>query len=200
LHLTEEEALFLNTRLRTPQSEAITWRMIRAYVAVRNRLTTVPARRVLPPHLAIAQQLIDQIAEQHERTVALEAAAVRTDERLEALENRESALHQLPAGIGAVQLAAEAGWLTQGYTPHNIAVIVACINEGFAEDGRLERRNEVTHGDVMRPAWYLTGRGVRDFYALIDGGRYDGMDEFTVVPTAKSIVLGHKNKSYVRRR
>lgn len=146
----------------------------------------ISGRRAVSPTLAALQQTVQAMVE-------LEAKYDGHDERLSALENKTLSL---PAGIGAMQLAAEAGWISQRGNPHNMALILACINAGFAADGRLYQRPEQGPLGKVVPAWYLTGQGVTDFYQTIDPMLEPGQ-WITIEPTDVSRSLGHSLRRYV---
>lgn len=155
------------------------------------------------PALALAQQMLSALLEQERKTEELEARTGHVearqadqDDRLEAL---ETGVHALPAGIGTIQIAEEAGWLSEAGRPHNSAVISACVSAGFAEDGRLYRRREWTTTGLFRPTWYLSARGAADFYATIDAA-HAADTTFAIDPTTASCAMGHKARYVVCKR
>lgn len=168
-----------------------------------------PDNSDLGPQFAMMQSLLDQAVANERRALAIEIAQEKikeeqsdlgekqslTDDRVKVLEDREIVQ---PGEMTALQLASRAGWRTLRGGTHNLAVILAAINEEFIEKGLMRSKEREGPGGRTVSEFVFTPEGVAAFLREIDAQHRIG-DSFTVAPNDRAKANGRKNRCFVRK-
>lgn len=163
----------------------------------------------LPESLQMIQRMLDEIASNHReiRRIDHEKAALedRQDELTESVaetkarvEILEQAATVRPGEMSAVQLASRVRWISSSSAPHNVAVILAAVNEKFIERGLMVKRHDEGPAAYSKEVevWVFTPSGVTEFCTVIDK-KYNSGQRFQIKPNAIAKTHGYKHKRNV---
>lgn len=168
----------------------------------------------LDPSLAMAQHLLDSMADAKRKLLRLDAEQKRllaeqqrieeeheeTKQRLAEDEGRIAALEGKqkigPGEMNAVQMAIHCKWFSTTNSPHNAAVVLAAVNGRFEERNLMHRRQEQDANGRPVEVCVFTPAGVGAFLTEINAQFYSGQT-FQIAPNAVAQASGLKNKRTV---
>jgi prophage antirepressor-like protein len=164
----------------------------------------------LDPELAVIQRMLNQIYENRRRVRLLEAdqrVIIDAQETIKShvaeLESRVEAweegakLH--PGEMTAIQLALHCGWCSKSGGPHNLAVILAALNENYLERKLMEPRREQGPDGRIVEVFVFTPAGITAFVVEVDS-QYAPGTVFEIAPNMIAQKRGNKNKRTVIKR
>lgn len=96
----------------------------------------------------------------------------------------------------AVAVANKCGWCSASGAPHNMAVILAAVNNEYIEHGWLVKRPEEGPNRIVVEVTVLTVEGVAKFMSELDAIRTPGQ-RFTIAPNDVAKRHGHNRKAHV---
>jgi hypothetical protein len=147
LHLTEAEALFLVTRLRTPRAEEVTWEMIRVYRLARRGL--LPQQRATLP-----MELVAMMREQTELIVRSQA---------EVMAGMASRIERLESATALNVLATRMDRLEQ-----HIVNDTGVVGEAWSDRHVLARLRRIANVAVGAPAGIPLCKEARAYHRRIN--------------------------------
>jgi prophage antirepressor-like protein len=161
----------------------------------------------LSPQTRALKGLVDGIVEHEIRIAKLEKQKSEIEQETQLLkedvEQNKSAIKAIeekarlqPGEMTALQLAHHCGWTSKSGGAHNLAVILAAVNEGFDLDGLMVERDEEGPQRRTVQVQVFTVEGVAKFLSEIDN-KYDTGEKFEVTPNKLAQRKGYKCSRYV---
>lgn len=160
--------------------------------------------------LQLLQKMVDSIADNRRRLLRLAVAQEALEEeqrdlreRVTATESRVQAIEKLakihPGEMTAIQLAVHCRWMSDSGAPHNVAIVLAAVNDKFDEKGWMIARTEEGPNGQPVEVQVFTVAGVASFLHQIDA-KYLSGQRFTIQPNGNAMAKGYKNSRYVTKR